>query len=596
MDFITSPFLNGNDSSHAQQYGQFPDPFLDYASIIKPSQIKDVLRWAEFLWGQLGIWRMAGRRVIRYFLTTYELSGGSEGERTRYKEFLDGTLKVMSLLALIGDDFFAYGNSFSTLYVPFRRFLRCTTKNCGLERLSSRVDYTFKDLKFTAYCPSCKKITTHTHHDRRSLEQEKLRIIRWNPHDIKIHYHPLSQYAEYVWNIPADLSTKIKEGNKFYIETTPWEVIKTVHSEDRSFKFHDSIIYHMKEPTLAGIQNRGWGIPSVLYNFSQAYRVQILKRYDEALAMDYIVPFRCVTPKAGTGREEDPMKDVRLGEFSHHIMNMLREHRLDPTTWHSIPFPIEYQALGGEGKALAPTEQINQATDELLNESGYPAEMYKGTIQAQAAPTALRLFQQTWTHLVAFNNDWLDWLLSTIAINLNWERVTGRMQDVTMADDIENRNLQMQLAAGGMIARGTALSTIGLKYMDEVKKTMEEERETARLQEKMQKEEMERQEAQARMSGMGPSLGMSSGPATPQNQLDQATQIAQQLYAMQDERARGQYITNIKHQSPALHALVTAKLDDIRQEAAAQGGAMIQQQSGVMGAPAALPAPGMGMM
>lgn len=590
--FMAPSFLGQGGTSYSQLYSQFPDPFYDYSSNIQPKDMKDVLKWAEYLWSRLGAWRMCSKRVVRYFLTDLNLTDGGEDELDKYKDFLTHTLKLMEALALLGDDFFAYGNSFSSLYIPFRRFLICP--KCYLQRPISKVKYTFHDLSFTSICPKCSYKGEFLHVDRRSMDQEKFKMIRWSPHDIRLRYHMLSGQTDYVWDIPTDFSEQVDKGIPFYVENTHWEVLKAVH-KDESFKFNDGFIYHMKEPTLAGVQNRGWGIPSILYNFSQAYRIQILKRHDEALCMDYIVPFRVFSPASGSSQEADPMMDMNMGDFSYKVQEMLAEHRRDPTSWHSIPFDINYQAIGGEATNLVPVDLMNQAIDELLNESGYPAEMYKGTIQVQAAPTALRLFQQTWTHLVAFNNDFIDWLLETIAISLNWERIRGKLQPVTLADDLEKRQLQLQLAAGQLISKSTALAPLGIKYPEEIEKIIQEDQQAARAQEKAQMEEQERQQAMSTMMGQdAASMGGGMGGATPQDVQGDAQQMAQQLFGM-DPTTRRRYITNLKHQDPNMHALVTAALDDMRQQAGSEGIAMAQQQAGGMGAPGG-GMPGSGMM
>ena len=573
LDNFMSPPGQSGRTSYSQLYSSFPDPFYDYASTVSPKDIKDVLKWAEYLWGRIGAWRMAAKRVVRYFLTDLDLTEGSEDELKKYDDFLNKTLSLTENLALMGDDFFSYGNSFVSMYIPFRRYLICP--KCYLQRPIDRVNYQFRDLAFYGQCPKCKTTGEMLHVDRRSMDEDKFKIVRWSPHDIRIRHHILSGQSQYLWDIPKDFSEHLDKGVRFFIESTPWEILKAVHKKE-SFRFNQGIIYHMKEPTLCGVENRGWGIPSILYNFSQAYRIQILKRHDEALCMDYIVPFRIFSPAKGSSPEADPMMDANLGDFVYNVHEMLSEHRQDPTSWHSLPFPIEYQAIGGEAKNLVPTDLMNQALDELLNESGYPAEMYKGTLQVQAAPTALRLFQQTWTHLVAFNNSFIDWLLENIAISLNWERIRGRLQPVTLADDLEKRQLQLQLAAGQLISKGTALAPLGIEYDQEIKKIIQEDQAAAREQERAQREEQDRQMQMSQILGQG-DAGMGAGmPMGPMDVEGEADRMAQQIFQIPDHTTRRRMLAQIKQSDPSMHAIVTSKMDDMRQQAGQQGIAMAQ--------------------
>jgi hypothetical protein len=559
---------------------RFPSPFEDYSSLCQPNNIKDVLDWAEFLWGKVGTWRMVAKRVVRYFITHIELDGKTtEKEEERYKDFLENTLHFLQVLAELGDSFMASGNSFSSINMPFRRFLICP--KCIFQKPSDQLDYKFENLAFHLTCPKCGYRGEFLHSDRRSMDETKFKIIQWSPKDMRLLHHLFSGRTEYIWDIPKDFSQKIKDGSKFYLEDTPWSVIKAAY-KDESFKFNDGFIYHMKEPVIAGIKNNGWGIPTILYNFAQVMRIQLLKRYDEAICMDYIVPFRVFSPGSAGG--EDAMMGSNVGGFMDRTLEMINEHRQDPTSWHAIPYPIEYQAIGGEGQALTPVEMMNQSLDELLNESGFPSEMYKGTISVQSAPTALRLFQQTWIHLVGHFNSYLDWVLDKLAISLNWERVYGKLQHVTLADDLEKRQLQLQLAAGQIISKDTALAPLNIRYKEEMEKMMKEELYMSRKQEELQKEEQERQMQLAQISGeMDEMMGGGSGVgSTPMDVKGEADQMAQQIFQIPDSTTRRRMITQLKHSDPTMHALVTAKLDDLRQQAGSEGVAMAQSGQGAM--------------
>ena len=78
--------------------------------------------------------------------------------------------------------------------------------------------------------------------------------------------------------------------------------------------FNTDAIYHMKESALAGVNHKGWGIPRTLVNLGLAVYAQTLRRYNEVLAMDYIVPFRVITPmpKAGGQTEGDPLLSMSM--------------------------------------------------------------------------------------------------------------------------------------------------------------------------------------------------------------------------------------------------------------------------------------------
>jgi hypothetical protein len=149
----------GSGSMTQMGKGFFPDPWCDYASTEMPKDLNNVLDWAEFLWLSNGTYRMACQRVVRYFLTKIEIADVTDEEADKYVDVLQDVLNAIDTLAVVGDDFLAYGNSFTSAYVPFDRYLGC--KSCGYERPIDKVEFTFnKDFQFLGTCPALRVVST----------------------------------------------------------------------------------------------------------------------------------------------------------------------------------------------------------------------------------------------------------------------------------------------------------------------------------------------------------------------------------------------------------------------------------------------------
>ncbi len=71
-------------------------------------------------------------------------------------------------------------------------------------------------------------------------------------------------------------------------------------------------------------------------------------------------------------------------------------------------------------------------------------------------------------------------------------------------------------------------------------------------------------------------------PQTPEDQLEAASQIAQQLLGL-DEGTKDSQLRALKQKNEVLHSLVRSKMDDMRRQARLQGGAMVLQQQGMGG-------------
>lgn len=566
---------------------QFPDPFLDMASLTLPRSMRDALDVCEFIWLKNGTYRMGTSRIVRYFITDIKFSGQDEEKSANLKNFLKHRLKVTEQLMMIGDEFLSYGNSFSSVVIPFRRYLRCAVCNKTDKPIENAEGWEFKDFKFKAYCSVCKKKTTHNHLDRRSMEEKLIRIKRWSPKEIRLVYHPHSGRYSYFWDIPRWLRTEIKRGTRFYVQDMPWEVIETIRRGEL-FAFDPGVVYHMKEEPLAGIDSKGWGIPRLISNFSQAWYVQLLKRANESIASDFVVPFRVLTPDVAPG-QIDPVMNADLGRFSSSVLGMLDQHRMDPAQWHTLPFPLKYQALGGEAQALATPDLLTQGTDDLLNGIGVPAQLYRMDLELNVLPTALRLFQQSWPHLVSGFNGWLEWMIETVCTAMNWDKPeTTELTPVTMADDIELRQTWLQLAASNLVSKQTAFSPWGLNPKEETAKVFREQADFFEAQKKFEEDMKQRQTNSDQLKGQGGQgggqggspmpMGTASGgggqggPITPMDLAAQAQQIAQQLLqpGVTDADRRRQ-LTQLKNSNNTLWALVKAELQNTRQEAASVG-------------------------
>jgi hypothetical protein len=624
---------------------RFPDPFCDVASLSMPESIQTALRWSEYIMNANGIYRQAVDRVVSYFITDVEINDigektVGEEEKEKFRIFLEDTLSIKNVLHTVAMDYLTYGNSFTSLLLPFRRYLSC--KNCGLEMPLDRVynspqcAFKWQEFNFHATCPNCKYSGVWRHIDRRSGDDKQILVKRWSPHEIDIIWDPYTHNSQYVWKIPEDYKTLIKQGHLHYLNNASWEIIQAIKN-GQNLLFDSGVIYHCKEDALAGMRNRGWGISRVLTNFRQAWYVQALMRYNEAIVLDYVVPFRVVTPapRGGDAQSGDPVHTINLSSFSSRVQQMLRARRSDPARWNVLPFPINYQALGGDASQLAPKDLIDQGLDTLLKCIGMPVELFNGTLTMQAAPAALRLFEANWAHLPHSLNRFLDYLVDNVSRAMSWEPVTAKLTRVTHADDLNRQMAKLQLMQAGAISKTTGLSSVGLDYEEETKRTLAEEKiyaeEQARMQEQMQQaEQMQALSAPADMMGgvgnagasaTGMPGGMPPGqaapppapggspmmggapsavdqflmqrqnapnvPRTPDELQTQAQLIASDLLS-KPESLKDSELIKLKRQDPTMHALVTSIMDDIRQQARTEGGAMLmQQQFGQAGPPPA---------
>lgn len=623
----TSPYMARGMGVTASGSG-FGDPFNDIATTQMPTTMQSALWWSEYIWTINGTYRMAMERIVSYFITDLEIGGdASDDEKEKYEDYLNKKLNVLSFLSILMKDRLCYGNGFASVLVPFRRYLQCpkTGDMYPLKVVYHNFNFDFSpDFEFIATCPKTGWRGPWQVIDKPREESDQLVLKRWSPHEIEILHDPYTDEVSYLWRIPEHYKRMVKEGNLFHLERVSRQVLEAI-KHNKLFRFNPDTIFHMKEPTLAGIRNMGWGLPRSLINYRQIWYIQVLRRYNEAIALDYVIPFRLITPAPGPGSAaggvmtQDPMSIYSAGDYRSQIKNMINRRRRDPAAWQVLPFPVNYQMLGADAKQLAPTELITQGYDTLLNETGTPVEFYQGNLSLQAAPVALRLFESTHRQLVTDANNFLQWLVDNISRIMSWELLDCSLKRVTIADDMQKQMSALQLMMGQQLSGTSGLKAIGYDWETEQKLIADEARKQQEMQARMQEEMQQagfaaeiakgmnpatQQQGGAPQGGGAPSQGggnppgpdaqsaMGAGgtpvsdyiqtmgpntPVTPNDLQAAAAQLAQELLGL-PEGVKDSELRKLKQFNPTLHSIVRAKLDEMRQQMRLQGGAMMQQQ------------------
>jgi hypothetical protein len=654
--------MNGGPAALRGQFSQFsglgggdmfPDPFMDVASLAIPTNMRAALYWCEYIFNLFGTYRMAMERVISYFLTEVQFLDCSEDEREKWHDFSDDTLDVLSVVQGMLRNRCCYGNAFGSLVVPFRRWLSCP--RCGYSSPLKIVHgnrafaFTYQDGEperaFHATCPTCKVGAGYRGpwlvDDRQDDEEKKLKVKCWSPHQIEILHDPYTDEAAYLWRIPEDYKRLVRSGHLFHLERVPKEVMRAI-ARNQVYRFHPDAVFHMREPTLAGLMVRGWGLPRILSNFRQIWYVQVLRRFNEAIALDYVVPFRIITPAATGGKTSggmaiDPMQMYNGADFRAQAMKMIRDRRRDPASIKVLPFPVQFQMFGADANQLAPRDLMDQGLETLLNDAGTPVELYNGSLQLQTAPVALRLFESTWHHLVHDANAFLAWLVRQVSQVMSWEVVGIELKRVTIADNLEKQMMAAQLMMSQQLSGTTVLSELGYNWKKEQRQIADEAKEQTELQARNQ-EEMQQaglasqmtqgqpggaQGGQPGQPGAAPAGGqgapadpsqaamMGAGgagpvtqylasmgpnvPQTPQDMMAVADSLATDLLGM-PESQKDSELRKLKMFNEPLHAMTRARMDQKRRDARSAAGAASQGAIGGGGGAGAGAPPAMAPM
>lgn len=644
------------------KHPQYAHPFEDLASVAMPTNIQEGLRWAQILVSTLGPYRSALRRVVAYCITEPEIvesknSGsnatGKEVKENYEKIFSDSYLQISRVALENGMDLLTYGNVFLSVFNRFTRYLICqgehgNGKPCRVQiplkqmlEHQEAFKFRFEGFQFKATCPYCGSTSIWKIYDQYGKSMEDVFVHRWNPRELELINDPFSPRPAVLWNIPADYIAKVKKAIPDMLLSIPTDVLDAIR-ENGKFRFNDDMILHLKTSTLAGLDLDGWGLPGPLADFRQAWLYQVCNRHTETTAMEALAPMRILSPPSG-GANGDPLyKGNNMGHFRQVMQNAVNTKRRDPSAWFVMPFPVQYQSVGGDAAQFIPRDLLDFSLDALLTSAGVPVEMYKGSLTIQSAPVALRLFSSYWRSLVTDLNIMLQFIARRVSEILGWEPVEARFAKITEADDINRQVQALQLMGTGAVSQTTALASVGIDKKEEVRRIIEEQRDEAEQQDRMQKEmettkqltdmigggtlnilgQLQQQQQQAAQGGGGgaPPMGMpgqnmpvpgatmagatvpgANGPGMssllpgmdPISQLIaqsgiQPTDSIQDIYAKAQTLAQQLMMGNtnsnlrkLQKQDPQMHMIVKGLIEQMRSEAASQGRDMVLQQQGM---------------
>ena len=263
----------------------------------------------------------------------------------------------------------------------------------------------------------------------------------------------------YYYSIPASVKSKILKGNKHILSTIP-EIFLTSLKNKKKIKIDKDNFYHFKRPTLAE-ESMGWGKPIILPALKTIHYLQTLKRGNEAIANEHIIPKKAIYPANTTTL--DPYTQMNLGKWKGQIETQIKKWKTDANHIGVFPIPIGYQELGGNARALLLTPELKFLEEEIINSMGVPVEFVKGNSSWTGSSVSLRIVEN---HFLTYRELLLDFtnffMVKKIANYLNYPEIKVSFRKFKMADDAQAKSTMLNLNQMGKISDHTLLDEFGL--------------------------------------------------------------------------------------------------------------------------------------
>ena len=480
-----NPRALSTSSMGTRSFGiRYPSPFFDVAQQFLPTNVHELFRWCRYYFFTNPIINVACSKMAEYPVTNLVFDTEDPALQKLCKG-LDSSLGLRSFQVQIGLDYFCYGNGFASIYYPLIKFLKCT--HCGHRHRASksRSLYKWKNTKFHLKCSECSHEGYAKEVDVYVRSVRDIKLLRWNPENIHIKHNEITGDTKYFIKLPRATVNDIKMGDRDTIETLPLEFLDAAR-KGKALLFNRDNIYHLKRPTIAQ-KDQGWGTPLIYPLLKDAFYLQIMKKAQESLLLEHVVPLRMIIPGQPSGGNDGPYGSYNLTNWKAKIDEELNLWRRDHNYIPILPVSVNVQQAGGSAKALILHQEFRLHAEQMLAGAGIPVEFVFGGLQWSGSSTSLRALENMFLGYNKQRHELInEFILGNIMSYMGWPKVNSRFDRFKMADDLQRSMFYMQLNQAQKISDRRLHEEIGEDFDLEITRMDEELKRQLQVNRKMQ--------------------------------------------------------------------------------------------------------------
>lgn len=449
---------------------RYEHPFLDMTSTMLPKSIKGMIKFICTFILSDGFLNQCITKLSEYpitdlvFTDVEKVGLSKDNTEITWKNILIKQLKLKQTMHQIGMDYHAYGNSIVSINFPFRRIVIC--KECDYKTTPESVrEISFKAYEYEGYCPKCEQKTKFNYEDIPTKEIKKLRFIHWDLPLIEIKYNNTTGEHFYYYTPPLNIIKAINNGDLDIVNSTRKEFIEIIR-KGTTLKLENETIIHFKKPSPQHLifDEKGWGVPQTMVVMKDVFHNKILKKGNEMIAFDHIVPWRILYP-IGSG-DITPHGSINLSGWKTKVEEEVRKFRMDQNYTSIMPLPIGYINVGGDAKLLLTTQEIKAGEDTIITGLGIIPEIMRGGASWSGSNVSLRIVENSFLNWRATMQDFIDIVVETCANYFNIPVISVTMSKFKMADEMSKIALMANLAgappADRIISKTTVIEEVGL--------------------------------------------------------------------------------------------------------------------------------------
>lgn len=494
-----------NMTSAQTEARSYPHAFFGISDKYIPTTIKEMYRWAQFIFQVNPIFSRIIHKQASYVTTELIYDCRSSQSEQLWKQMLEQVLgyKLFEKQMLL--DYFTFGNAFCRFIFPKQRYLVCP--KCETSYPIANIDYTFAGFRFRGTCTKCNYSGNLKAMDKPTRNRTQVKLIRIDPRYIQPIHEPITGATEYLYVVPKALASIIREGSKrktkirTILENVPLEVIDAVE-KGHLIKFPKDTIYHLKWHSISRDDNSLGDIPFMPV-FKVIWLYHTLWRAQEAVSLEHVLPWTFMSPETNSGGVE-PLMNVDMSVWNSFMRETINRFRWDPNHIGLTPFPVRAINLRGDAKSLDNWQGLEHLKEVIAAGMGVPATFLFGGSTYSSASVELRVLENDFRNIVLQLNSMLeDFVIPKLVRYFSIPREKIHHEKFKMADDVQQRQLMTTMQQTGTISEKTVATELGFNH-DQEKKLIEEEMlEKARLQRIIQLADAETQVAVQKIMAKG---------------------------------------------------------------------------------------------
>ncbi len=504
---------------------RYPSPFFDIGHTYLPPSVKALLRWCRYYYLVNPLINTVIHKMSEYPITEIVIDEKDKKIKEKWELVLGRHLRYRAFQIEVGLDYYTYGMCITTIHFPFDKYLIC--RNCGAKWKAKETFYKWRNLDYIITCDKCQETGPAKVQDYYVKDYRRIRLQRWNPEYVNIDPGFAGSDPTFTFDLPLQVRNDVLLGKKNVLDTIPDIFIEAMR-RNKFIAFDRTNIFVMKRPVISQ-KDEGWGMPLIFPVLKDTFYLQILRKAQEAIAQEHIVPLRLLFPQAG-GASSDPYTTVSLEAWKTRIEGEIAKWKYDANYIPILPLPIGQESVGGDGKALMLNEEMRAWSEQIIAGMGVPQEFVYGGMQYSGSNVSMRMLENSFLgYRIDHDNMLNDFVIERIATWMGWPKVSAHMRRFKMADDLQRNSLFFQMNQAMKISDMTLLQEVDQdpvvedeRRENELQKQLDQQRKMQLAQAEIQAEvmkitnkaQMEMQQEMAQAGGM-PGAGAPDGSGGP---------------------------------------------------------------------------------